>query len=116
MLCPSQQEGIGGERYRIAESTEGFIEDQAYLQSSDSAPGPPPLPPASCHSFSVFLCRRSSLLTGRVGGEVGEEPNHTTRESLALHKFNTLLQNRVGYTKLYRYKIGAGGRVVEGTV
>jgi hypothetical protein len=35
-----------------------------------------PLPSANCLSFSVFLCRRSSLLTGEGEG-VGQEPNHT---------------------------------------
>ena len=29
---------------------------QAFLQSYDSAPRPPPLTSASCLSFSVFLC------------------------------------------------------------
>jgi len=33
-----------------------YIEDQAFLRSYDSAPRSPPLPSASCPSFSVFLC------------------------------------------------------------
>ncbi len=52
-------------------SFEWFIENQAYLRSSDSTPRvapPPPLPSASWLSFSGFLS--SSLLTG-VGRGVG---------------------------------------------
>jgi hypothetical protein len=33
-----------------------FIDDQVFLLSYDLAPTLPPLPYASCLSFSVFLC------------------------------------------------------------
>jgi hypothetical protein len=63
--------GIRSKRLAREESVEWFIEDQAFLQSFDSAPRPPPLPPipsASCLSFSVFLCVTSELTDGRGGG------------------------------------------------
>ncbi len=75
-----------------AERSKLFIEDQAFLQSYDSAPGPPPSCPAS--KLTLFLrlpvCRRSSLLM-RYGEGVFEKPNQRPRESLILYKsFNTL--------------------------
>ncbi len=42
---------------QIPDSVEWFIGDQAFSLSYDLAPLPdPPLPSASCLSFSVFLC------------------------------------------------------------
>ncbi len=72
------------------ESIEWFTEDQAFSPSYDLAPPPPlpPLPSASCLSFSAFLCataHRSSLLTkeGRGWG-----PNRmTTRKPAPLQIF-----------------------------
>ncbi len=54
------------------DSIEWFIEDQAFLQSYDSAPRPSPLPSASCLFFSVFLC-----VTGLATRERDKEPNRT---------------------------------------
>ncbi len=73
MLCPSQQEGIGGEQYRIAESTERFIEDQAFLRSSDSAPDPSPV-----SKLSLFLSLPVSPVELTDGGGGGGGRNHTT--------------------------------------
>jgi hypothetical protein len=56
----------------IAESTELFIEEQAFLSSYGLAPPPPPSPSASCHSFSVFL-----RVAGRAYRGRGERPSHT---------------------------------------
>jgi hypothetical protein len=56
-------------RQLVAESIESFIEYQAFLQSHDSAPCPPPplpLTSASCLSFSVILCV-AGLAYGRRG-------------------------------------------------
>jgi hypothetical protein len=58
---PSEKGGEeSGQQWGRSESIEWFIEDQAFLQSNDSGPGPPPsrppLPSASCLSFSVLLC------------------------------------------------------------
>ncbi len=57
-----------------------FIEDQAFSPSYDLAPSPPlpPLPSASCLSFSVFLCVAGRAYWREMGDGVGEEPNHTT--------------------------------------
>jgi hypothetical protein len=38
------------------EGIECFIQDQAFSLFNDLAPPPPPLPSASCLTFSVFLC------------------------------------------------------------
>ncbi len=74
------------------ESIEWFIEDQAFLRSSDSASRPPPsahFPLASCHSSSVFLCVAGGFLTG--GREWAMYKIIRLRESLAICKsFNTL--------------------------
>jgi hypothetical protein len=73
------------------ESTEWFIEDQAF-RSCDSAPRPPP-PYSPVIKLSLFLnrpvCRRSSLLRGEEGWVRSQiiQP----RESLLLYySFNTL--------------------------
>jgi hypothetical protein len=45
-----------------------IIEEQAFSPSYDLAPPQPPLSSVSCLSFTIFLCRRSYLLTGEGGG------------------------------------------------
>ncbi len=67
---------------------EGFVEDQAFLQSYDWAPRLPPSPlfPQQVVSLSQSTCVTTVVLTMTGGGGVGEEPNHTTRKSLALYK------------------------------
>ncbi len=75
------------------ENIEWIMEDQAFLCSYESAPRPPPppsLPSATCFSYSVYLCARSSLL---AGGGMGWARSQTRRprDSLPLDKsFNTL--------------------------
>jgi hypothetical protein len=57
-------------------------------------PLPPSLPFSICSLFlGPPVCRRSSLMTRvREGEGVGEDPNRSTQESLALYKsFNTVL-------------------------
>jgi hypothetical protein len=69
-----------------------FIEDQAFLRSSDSVPRPPP-PPSPVIKLSLFLSlpvyRRYSLSDGR--GE-GWTWNTTARNPGFLKSFNTLCQ------------------------
>jgi hypothetical protein len=56
---------LASESYWSSESIEWFIDDQAFLRSYDSAPPAPPLPSASCLSFSVFLCVAGRATDGR---------------------------------------------------
>jgi len=59
----------------------GFLRTKPTRPSYDLAPPPSPLPPlpsASCLSFSVFFC----VAYGRGGRERGKEPNHTTSRKL----------------------------------
>jgi len=77
---------------------------QAFLRSYDSAPHPPrcpPLPPASCLSFSVFLCVAGEG-PSRVEGEWWARCQIIRRrESLALYKsFNTLCLIQYGNARL----------------
>jgi hypothetical protein len=51
-----------------AESIEWTIEDQAFSQPYDLTPNPPPLPSASCLSFSVFLCVAGPAYRRQWGG------------------------------------------------
>ncbi len=59
----------------------------------------PPLPWACCLFFSVFLCFE---YWRKKGEGLGEEPNHTTQESLALHKkiIQYSLPGSIRYEKL----------------
>ncbi len=63
----------------LVNNIESFIEDQAFLPSYELAPPPlfPPLPSASCLSFSVFLCVVVQAYWRERREGVGEEPNHT---------------------------------------
>jgi hypothetical protein len=77
------------------ESIEWFIEDQALLRSCRMIPllaHPfPPLPSASCLSFTVILCVAGRAY--RSGEGVGEEANHTTARNpgpLQYKSFKTL--------------------------
>ncbi len=69
-----------------------FIEDQAFLRSSDSVPRPPP-PPSPVIKLSLFLSlpvyRRYGLSDGRVRGWTC---NTTARKPGFLKSFNTLFQ------------------------
>ncbi len=78
------------------ESIEWFIEDQALSPSYDLVPARPPTPSPPASKFSLFF-QSSYVSPSELGDErwkgegVGEEPNHTTRESLVLYKaFDTL--------------------------
>jgi hypothetical protein len=46
-----------------------IIEDQAFSSSSDLAPPSPPLVSKLAFFLSLPVCRRSSFLTDREGGE-----------------------------------------------
>ncbi len=79
----------------VAENIEWCIEEQAFSLSYDLAPPPPPpnLPSATCLSFCLPVCLRSSLLTGM--GEMGRgwERSQIIRRRISLvlcKSFNTL--------------------------
>ncbi len=78
-----------------AESTECFVEDQAFPPSYDLAP-PPTLSPLSGHqvvSLSQSFCVSPFELTDGRGGEgvQGEDPNARQRESLVFYKLVNIL-------------------------
>ncbi len=89
-----------GERSTL-KGIEWFIEDQALWRSYDSAPRPPPcqypppLPSASCLSFSVFLCVAGrAYSTYGMGGRRRGAKSYRVRPRESLTN-NTLLINPV---------------------
>ncbi len=79
-----------------SESIECYIEDQAVSLSYDLAP-PHPLPPQVSKLslfLSLYVCRRSSLLTGR-GGRDREEPNQANDGKKAWFYINRSILSEV---------------------
>ncbi len=80
----------------LVDNIEIFIEDQAFLPPSyEMAPPPPspPLPSASCLSFSVFLCVVVQAYWRERWRGWGRSRIIRWRESLVLYRsFNTLVQ------------------------
>ncbi len=75
------------------ESIGRFIEDQAFSRSYELAPPPPrpPLPSASCLSFSVFLCVSGCAYWRERGRGWGRSQIIRPQESPVFYKsFNTL--------------------------
>ncbi len=74
------------------ENIEWFVEDQAFSPSYDSAPPhplPPPLPSASCLSFSVFLCGGREY-TGWRGGAGGATKSYDGKKAWSFKNHSIL--------------------------